>query len=133
MTYNWKEDEILVETGSVLDRLSDAIANGVEWLLDRQDADGFWVGMLESNSCMEAQWILAMHFLGIEDKRKLAGMVLQFSMSSARTVRGRFTTMLRPVISIRPWNVTRRFGRRGIPRSRSPCGALVNGFVHAVD
>jgi squalene-hopene/tetraprenyl-beta-curcumene cyclase len=75
MTYNWKVDEILVETGSVLGRLSDAIANGVDWLLDRQDADGFWVGRLESNSCMEAQWILAMHFLGIEDKRKLAGMV----------------------------------------------------------
>src|ERR1700756_3790469 len=75
MTYNWKDDEILIETGPVLDRLSDAIANGVDWLLDRQDPEGFWVGMLESNSCMEAQWILAMHFLGIEDQRKLAGMV----------------------------------------------------------
>jgi squalene-hopene/tetraprenyl-beta-curcumene cyclase len=75
MMHNSKEDECLIETGPVLDRLSDAIANGVDWLLDRQDVDGFWVGMLESNSCMEAQWILAMHFLGIEDKRKLAGMV----------------------------------------------------------
>ena len=75
MIYNSKEDEALIETGPVLDRLSSAIANGVDWLLDRQDADGFWVGMLESNSCMEAQWILAMHFLGIEDKRKLGGMV----------------------------------------------------------
>ena len=60
---------------SVSDRLSDAIAKGVDWLLVRQQEEGFWVGMLESNSCMEAQWILAMHFLGIEDKKKLAGIV----------------------------------------------------------
>src|SRR6266446_1468413 len=75
MIYNSKEDAALIETEPVLDRLSDAIANGVDWLLDRQDKDGFWVGMLESNSCMEAQWILAMHFLGIRDDRKLDGMV----------------------------------------------------------
>ena len=49
MIYNSKEDEALIETGPVLDRLSSAIANGVDWLLDRQDADGFWVGMLEWN------------------------------------------------------------------------------------
>jgi squalene-hopene/tetraprenyl-beta-curcumene cyclase len=70
-----KEDEILIDAGPVLERLSDAIGNGIDWLLNRQDADGFWVGKLESNSCMEAQWILAMHLLGIEDKRKLDGMV----------------------------------------------------------
>lgn len=56
-------------------RLSDAISQGESWLLDRQHEEGFWVGMLESNSCMEAQWILAMHFLGIEDEKKRAGMV----------------------------------------------------------
>src|ERR1700726_217420 len=59
----------------VPDRLSDSISKGVDWLLGRQQEEGFWVGMLESNSCMEAQWILAMHFLGIEDERKLGGMV----------------------------------------------------------
>jgi len=57
------------------DRLSKAIAEAIDWLLQRQDPEGFWVGMLESNSCMEAQWILAMHFLGIKDDRKLDGMV----------------------------------------------------------
>jgi squalene-hopene/tetraprenyl-beta-curcumene cyclase len=57
------------------DRLNLAIADGIKWLLVRQDPDGFWVGMLESNSCIEAQWILAMHFLGIRDDRKLDGMV----------------------------------------------------------
>jgi len=68
---NWKRESI---PGTV-DRLGSAITNGVDWLLDRQETEGFWVGMLESNSCMEAQWILAMHFLGIEDERKRAGMV----------------------------------------------------------
>jgi squalene-hopene/tetraprenyl-beta-curcumene cyclase len=57
------------------DRLNRAIAEGINWLLARQDPEGFWVGMLESNSCIEAQWILAMHFLGIRDERKLDGMV----------------------------------------------------------
>jgi squalene-hopene/tetraprenyl-beta-curcumene cyclase len=57
------------------DRLNTAISKAVDWVLNRQQAEGFWVGVLESNSCMEAQWILAMHFLGIEDDRKLEGMV----------------------------------------------------------
>jgi len=64
-------------TGSTadVDCLNGAIAGAIEWLLQRQDPEGFWVGMLESNSCIEAQWILAMHFLGIRDEKKLAGMV----------------------------------------------------------
>jgi hypothetical protein len=40
MIYNSKEDGTLIETEAVLDRLSDAITNGVDWLLDRQDAVG---------------------------------------------------------------------------------------------
>jgi squalene-hopene/tetraprenyl-beta-curcumene cyclase len=62
-------------TRLAVERLNGAIADGINWLLLRQDPEGFWVGMLESNSCIEAQWILAMHFLGIEDKKKLDGMV----------------------------------------------------------
>jgi squalene-hopene/tetraprenyl-beta-curcumene cyclase len=57
------------------DRLSRAVEEGINWLLARQDPEGFWVGMLESNSCIEAQWILAMHFLGHRDDRKLDGMI----------------------------------------------------------
>jgi len=40
-----------------------------------QDDEGFWVGMLESNCCMEAQWILAMHFLGVKNDPKLPGVI----------------------------------------------------------
>ena len=47
-----------------------AIASAVGWLGSQQQEEGFWAGMLESNSCMEAQWVLAMHFLGVEDDPK---------------------------------------------------------------
>ena len=47
-----------------------AIRAATRWLQDEQKEDGFWVGMLESNSGMEAQWVLAMHFLGVEEDPK---------------------------------------------------------------
>jgi len=55
-----------------LDRV---IHNTRQWLIDSQHEEGFWVGMLESNSCMEAQWVLAMHFLGVEDDPKYDGVI----------------------------------------------------------
>jgi len=33
-----------------------AITTAEEWLVERQKDGGYWVGMLESNSCMEAEW-----------------------------------------------------------------------------
>jgi len=51
------------------------IANALNWLHDQQDPEGFWMGALESNSCMEAEWILAMHVLGVHDDPKLPGVV----------------------------------------------------------
>jgi squalene-hopene/tetraprenyl-beta-curcumene cyclase len=75
--YNSVENEAFgrPRSQSSSSRLDTAIGNAVDWLLDQQDPEGFWVGMLESNSCMEAQWILAMHFLGIQDERKRDGMI----------------------------------------------------------
>lgn len=37
------------------------------WLVARQKPEGYWVGRLESNACMEAQWCLALWFMGLED------------------------------------------------------------------
>jgi squalene-hopene/tetraprenyl-beta-curcumene cyclase len=51
-------------------RLDDAIAQATEWLDREQDPEGFWVGMLESSYSMEAQWLLAMHFLGYDHPRR---------------------------------------------------------------
>jgi squalene-hopene/tetraprenyl-beta-curcumene cyclase len=51
-------------------QLEASIASAIGWLDRTQTADGFWVGMLESNCCMEAEWLLAMHFLGVEHPRR---------------------------------------------------------------
>jgi len=47
------------------------LRNALKWLGDRQESDGFWCGVLESNCCMEAQWILGMHIVGLLDHPKL--------------------------------------------------------------
>ncbi|MFP6827668.1 MAG: hypothetical protein VCC36_01215 [Gammaproteobacteria bacterium] len=51
-------------------QLNDAVATATRWLDDEQNEESFWVGMLESNSCIEAGWLLAMHFVGYEHPRK---------------------------------------------------------------
>jgi squalene-hopene/tetraprenyl-beta-curcumene cyclase len=51
-------------------RLTAAIEKAVAWLDREQTPEGFWVGMLESSYCMEAEWLLAMHFLGIRHPRE---------------------------------------------------------------
>jgi squalene-hopene/tetraprenyl-beta-curcumene cyclase len=46
--------------------LAATVENAALWLVDGQRPDGHWVGRAESNSCMEAQWCLALWFLGLE-------------------------------------------------------------------
>lgn len=48
---------------SALDRSIDAAA---DWLVKRQKPEGYWVGRLESNACMEAQWRLALWVMGLD-------------------------------------------------------------------
>jgi squalene-hopene/tetraprenyl-beta-curcumene cyclase len=52
------------------ERVDATIANAIAWLDRDQTPEGFWVGMLESNYCMEAEWLLAMHFLGYKHPRQ---------------------------------------------------------------
>jgi len=47
--------------------LQAVVGAAIEWLMRRQKPDGHWVGQVESNACMEAQWCLALWFLGLED------------------------------------------------------------------
>jgi squalene-hopene/tetraprenyl-beta-curcumene cyclase len=56
------------DTGS---RLQRANAAAVQWLEDRQHPEGYWAGILESNVCIEAEWILAFHVLGNLDDPKI--------------------------------------------------------------
>ncbi len=48
------------------DRVDAALAAALAWADADQHADGYWVGVLESNACMEAEWLLAFHVLGHE-------------------------------------------------------------------
>ena len=46
--------------------LSKTLASSIEWLLREQAPEGFWVGMVETNSSIEAEWLLAAHILETE-------------------------------------------------------------------
>ncbi len=53
---------------SNLDAQIEGAMNGAaDWLAAQQKPDGYWVGALQSNACMEAQWILALWVMGLED------------------------------------------------------------------
>lgn len=52
-------------------RMEDAIGAAVAWLNEHQYPQGYWAGLLESNVCMEAEWILAMHILGVGNDPKI--------------------------------------------------------------
>ncbi len=56
-------------------QLQQTIQRAISWLLGDQDEQGFWVGRLESNSCMEAEWIMAMHILGVNGDPKYEGVI----------------------------------------------------------
>jgi len=47
--------------------LSAAARAAADWLIADQKPDGHWVARADSNACMEAQWCLALWFLGLED------------------------------------------------------------------
>ncbi len=47
-------------------QLGQSIRAAADWLAARQKPEGCWAGRLESNACMEAQWILCLWFLGLE-------------------------------------------------------------------
>jgi len=44
-----------------------ALDRAVQWLLNAQDAEGWWCGELEANVTIQAEYLLLMHFLGLRD------------------------------------------------------------------
>lgn len=64
--------DLTSQTPSALDT---CVSDAINWLLAAQQQAGYWVGMLESNSCIEAEWLLAMHVLGITDHPLKPGLV----------------------------------------------------------
>ena len=53
--------------GNFAAQLDASIKSAADWLQKNQKPEGYWVGRLESNACMEAQWILCLWFMGLED------------------------------------------------------------------
>ena len=35
-----------------------ALTSSIAWLVDNQSEEGFWAGRVESNSCIEAEWLI---------------------------------------------------------------------------
>jgi squalene-hopene/tetraprenyl-beta-curcumene cyclase len=56
-------------------KLGKAIDAAVGWTRSHQHPSGYWVGDLDTNSTMEAEWILGMHILGVRNDPKLQPVV----------------------------------------------------------
>ncbi len=65
----------VAERRALIDQLTASIGAGTDWLSARQQADGHWVGHLQSNSCMEAQWLLALHVMDLRDHKQIPGLI----------------------------------------------------------
>ena len=63
--------------------LDGAIDAAAGWLAERQKPEGYWVGRLESNACMEAQWRLALWFMHL-DGHHLCGRLAESLRRSQR-------------------------------------------------
>jgi len=50
--------------------LDEAIRRTQDYFLRTQHADGYWVGELETNVCMAAEYLLLTHFLGIRNDER---------------------------------------------------------------
>ncbi len=53
-----------------------------DWLFERQLPEGYWNAHLETNCCMEAQWLMACKFCGIESGKN-AG-IIEYILNSQR-------------------------------------------------
>ena len=55
--------------------LEQAIESAIQWCISNQHSDGYWLGQTDSNCCMEAEWILFNHILGIDNRDMRDGVV----------------------------------------------------------
>ncbi len=99
------------------------IERSLAWLAADQKAEGYWVGAVESNSCMEAEWILAMHVLGVHDDPKLPGVVQAILNQQREDGAWEVYQGLKAAISTRPWSAT----RPSAPPARTPNPAPARG------
>lgn len=71
-----RETDTEAEQTADVSGLDGGIRRAIDWLTFNLRPDGYWNGMLESNCCMEAQWVLCMHFVGLlETDPKTPGII----------------------------------------------------------
>ena len=58
------------------------IKNAVKWLLSKQCECGYWNAELETNCCMEAQWLMASKFCGIKSGQEES--IIKYIINSQR-------------------------------------------------
>ncbi len=56
-----------MEVTGIISRLNSCIERAMDWSLRNQAPEGYWIGGADTNCCMEAEWIMAMYFMGLED------------------------------------------------------------------
>ncbi len=59
------------QTDSIVPGLNRCIDMALQWSVRHQAPEGYWIGGADTNCCMEAEWIIAMYFLGLEDDPKM--------------------------------------------------------------
>ncbi len=53
-------------------KIDSMIDAGLTWSAEKQELDGFWNSTLESNACMEAEWLMALYLVDVDDPQKTA-------------------------------------------------------------
>ncbi len=66
--------------GSVADHqaLANTLESAAAWAFAAQEDEGFWVGNVDTNVCIEAEWLLASHILGVglpDEEKIIEGLI----------------------------------------------------------
>lgn len=86
VTYSSADDRIVaaVRTDKTLESFSEScIRRTVDWLLEKQDQDGFWCGELEGDTILESEYILLLAWMGQQDSsvvKKAAAYILKHQL-----------------------------------------------------
>jgi len=68
----------VVAAGVAVDAVDEAIRRTREYFLRTQHPDGYWIGELETNVCMAAEYLLLTHFLGAADEARWRNIATYF-------------------------------------------------------
>ncbi len=73
------QENVFIKDGKTI---RGTLRSAIDWIRVRQTDEGVWCGPLETNCCMEAQWILAMYFIDFDDPKKNG--VIQYILDKQR-------------------------------------------------